>query len=82
VVARGPRDVVRGVRAGAGAPCLVPSHALSVLLGDGEGRLEAPSTELAPRGAAGARAGALHRDERRIGCGGNDKGAKGGGGNS
>ena len=33
---------------GAGAPCLVPSHALSMLLGDGEGRLEAPSTQLAP----------------------------------
>jgi large subunit ribosomal protein L34 len=33
---------------GEGAPCLVPSHALSVLLGDGEGRLEAPSTQLAP----------------------------------
>jgi large subunit ribosomal protein L34 len=34
------------LRADSGGPCLVPSHALSVLLGDGEGRLEAPSTVL------------------------------------
>lgn len=35
------------LRSDSGGPCLVPSHALSVMLGDGEGRLEAPSTELA-----------------------------------
>ena len=64
--------------AGGAGPCLVPSHALSVLLGDGEGRLEAPSTVLArapPAPPAPETLSALLDDFARCVCRGRMDGA-------